>query len=164
MSPQVLAGLWGRRPSILFPHCLRAPPALCPDWPREGGEDRRGRQAARQTPVTPPSLEQRNMEEAEKGGIPPSGQGTATDSMGEQGALMEAGMHPWAFTEGWGRRGHATPGARSELALCGARGAAGTGSEVVPSVGPHGCSPALPSPPFPFFPSLHHQVSPPRLG
>ena len=100
MSPQVLADLWGLWPSIFFPKCPQAPPALCPGWPREGGKDSRGRWDARQTPATTPNLGQRNTEEAEKGGMPPSDRGTAVDSMGEQGALMEAGVPPWALTEG----------------------------------------------------------------
>ena len=63
-----------------------------------------------------------------------------------------------------GKEGACPPWCQERACVCGACRAAGTGSEVVPCVGPHGCSPALLSPPFPFFPSLHHQVSSRQAG
>lgn len=72
--------------------------------------------------MTPPSLGQRNTEEAEKGGIPPSERGTAADSMGEQGALMEAGVHPWAFTEGGEGGGMPSPVPGASLCVWGPQG------------------------------------------
>ena len=71
---------------------------------------------------------------------------------------------PLGLDGGVRQEGHAIPSAMDELALSGARRAAGTGSEVVPRVRPHGGSPALLSPPFPFFPSIHRQMSPRQAG